>query len=404
MSTSECNPSYASNREGTNINLSNVSIDRNACHHELKIRRNGDEQDQLFSQVGVGADASLSTSLFNLCNTILGGGLLTMPFVFKTCGVPLGIVIISGGALMSMTGLLLLIASTKQTSRSHNSSYAKLASNTYPSLTIVVDIAVVLKTTGVAVGYLIIIGDVLPETTARISGLELDNILARRETWITIAMICLIPLCYLRDLSSLKYNIFSVYKELVQPTDARMREVVVGSVGMSYLVYLATGICGYLSFGADTKVNILQNYSHDDFAANMARFGISFMALGSFPLQAHPLRNSLVNVLSRCDRQPAISESTVTEPSESTFNVCTAIVCTTTYLLALMVHDLGTVFRVVGANCSTSLCYVTPALFFLKLNQHHRMGRKVSKVLFAAGCLISVLANYTILQSVQNTH
>ncbi|KNC69686.1 hypothetical protein SARC_17798, partial [Sphaeroforma arctica JP610] len=81
------------------------------------------------------------------------------------------------------------------------------------------------------------------------------------------------------------------------------------------------------------------------------------MSLGSFPLQTHPLRSSLINVVSGSQTKPfagthtlathikgnptALAKHRSNQVSDSVFNVCTAVVCATTYVLALMVHDLG---------------------------------------------------------------
>ena len=44
----------------------------------------------------------------------------------------------------------------------------------------------------------------------------------------------------------------------------RAKHIVHAAVALSFMVYVATGIAGYLHFGAETKGNILLNYEKED--------------------------------------------------------------------------------------------------------------------------------------------
>ncbi len=61
---------------------------------------------------------------------------------------------------------------------------------------------------------------------------------------------------------NLPAKIFSIFNELQDNSQQRMRRVINQSVGVSYLVYLVIGVLGYLTFGAAVTSNIMQMYPH----------------------------------------------------------------------------------------------------------------------------------------------
>lgn len=55
-------------------------------------------------------------------------------------------------------------------------------------------------------------------------------------------------------------NIFSIVKELKNPTPQRIDTVILGNVVLAMLVYGVIGIAGYLTFLDDTADNVISNY------------------------------------------------------------------------------------------------------------------------------------------------
>lgn len=85
-------------------------------------------------------------------------------------------------------------------------------------------------------------------------------------------------------------SVFSTYKELVNPTGRRITKVIFRSVVGETVLYIAIGICGFLSFGTQTKDNILQDYDLNDVGANIGRLVVSWQLLMALPLTVHPAR------------------------------------------------------------------------------------------------------------------
>jgi amino acid permease len=83
----------------------------------------------------------------------------------------------------------------------------KLANLTYPQASILFDVAIALKCFGVAISYLVVIGDVMPSI---VLGMGCDNpILISRHFWLLVSAILMMPLTFLKRMDSLKYTSFA---------------------------------------------------------------------------------------------------------------------------------------------------------------------------------------------------
>lgn len=149
--------------------------------------------------------AGFSSCSINLLKTILGSGMLTMPAAFAAIGYVPGLFLVIIAASFAAFGLHLFVASSQYAER--NATVNRLASLTYPQLTILFDFAIALKCFGVAASYLIVIGDMMPSIAIGI-GFRQAYLLNRRF-WILSSAVIMIPLAFLRRIDSLKYTSFA---------------------------------------------------------------------------------------------------------------------------------------------------------------------------------------------------
>ncbi|KAG0144482.1 hypothetical protein CROQUDRAFT_659912 [Cronartium quercuum f. sp. fusiforme G11] len=382
--------------------------------------------------------ANLASCIANLSNTILGTGMLAMAHAFAAGGLLLGLttVILSGS--MAYFGLTLLAhCSAHPSVPERQSSFFALASVTYPSAALFFDFAVALKCFGVAVSYLLIFGRLVPQLILSVSPkLNHTSTLLDRRLWIVLAMLLLVPLSFLRSLHSLRYtsyialiavielvivvvykffdrsgldppgevdwirfesgfvaavpvyvfaytcaqNIFSVQNELIENTKPRMKIVLSTAIGGAALIYELIGTLGYLTFGSHVSSNLIADYHHS-LLITTARAAISLLVLFSYPLQLHPCRASLENILGACKLRPSIT----------TFVSLTASLLLGTFLIAVNVSRLETVLGFVGSTGSTTISYILPGVFFLKLfanSEEHKLMRIGARVLICSGCTI----------------
>ncbi|KAF2279610.1 vacuolar amino acid transporter-like protein 6 [Westerdykella ornata] len=300
--------------------------------------------------IGHVGQASWISSVINLLNTILGAGLLAMPSALSKMGIFLGILVIAWAGLTAGFGLYLQTRCARYVDRGHVS-FAALSQLTYPNLSIIFDSAIAIKCFGVAVSYLIIIGDLMPGVVRGFApGAAEIAFLVDRQFWITAFMLIVIPLSFLRRLDSLKYtsvialcsiaylvvlvfahwvmgdtledkgevrvfrwsgpvsalaafpvivfaytchqNMFSILNEILDNSHFRTTSVIFASIGSACALYILTGITGYLSYGDNIKGNIVSMYPETTFST-IGRLAIVVLVMFSYPLQIHPCRASI---------------------------------------------------------------------------------------------------------------
>ena len=146
-----------------------------------------------------------------------------MPLAMSHMGLFLGVLIIIWSGVAAGFGLYLQTQCARYLERGTSSFYA-VSQITYPNAAVLFDLAIALKCFGVAVSYLIILGNLMPGV---VEGMGADvatyGFMADRKFWITgfmqvtsafsgalanarTARLVVIPLCFLRRLDSLKYT------------------------------------------------------------------------------------------------------------------------------------------------------------------------------------------------------
>lgn len=304
--------------------------------------------------------ATVKSGTINLLNTIIGAGILAMPFGLKSNGFLFGIVLIVWSSLTSSFGLYLQNKVAKYTGQRGNVSYFSLAQLTYPHLSILFDAAIAVKCFGVGVSYMVVIGDLMPKIMES-SGVLPESIFMHRNFWITVFMFFLvIPLSYLKKLDSLKYtsivalfsvvyliclvlehyfvgdlptenktiewfgpisltstlssfpifvfaytchqNMFAIINELEEDekygSQTRQSNLIIrNAISIACISYLVVGIFGYMSFGDSVNGNIITMYPKDSISSLIGRLCIVIMVSLSYPLQCHPCRGSINHVI-----------------------------------------------------------------------------------------------------------
>lgn len=298
--------------------------------------------------------ASFASSFINLANTIIGAGVLAMPHAMAILGIFGGVLVITFAGVTAGFGLYLLTRCAKYV-ESGSASFFTISKRTYPNAAILFDLAIALKTFGVAVSYLIIISNLTPQVIhAAFPKAEDSAYLMDRRFWLTVYMIVIIPLSFLRRLDSLKYtsvvslfaigylvvlvvghwikgdttlfrgrvvffqwsgavrflsslpvfvfaftchqNIFSIVNEIQDVSQKNINGVVATAIGGSWIIYLLVAVTGYLSYGDAVNGNIVSMYPNSP-SANVGRVAIIILILFSYPLQAHPCRASLDKII-----------------------------------------------------------------------------------------------------------
>ncbi|KAF8457496.1 transmembrane amino acid transporter protein-domain-containing protein [Terfezia claveryi] len=378
-------------------------------------------------------EASWISCVVNLLNTIVGAGVLAMPGAMSKFGITLGVFIIFFCGFTSAFGLYLQSRCARYIERG-NASFFSLSQLTYPNAAVLFDGAIAIKCFGVGISYLIIIGNLMPLV---VGGLVEDagGVWVDRQFWVTVFMLIVIPLSFLRRLDSLKYtsfialvsigylviivvghflkgdtipdrgevhwvqwagpvqalssfpvivfaytchqNMFSIVNEINDNSHRSTTSVITGSIGSAAGIYLLVAITGYLSYGDNVNGNIISMYP-PNVISTIGRLAIVILVLFSFPLQCHPARASIGNVLKWRPLKPT-SPATLLTPlpptafshtpmSDTRFAIITSTILISSYMVAMSVSSLERVLAWVGSTGSTSISFILPGVFYWRIS------------------------------------
>lgn len=129
-----------------------------------------------------------------------------MPSALSHFGMVLGAFVILWSGFTSAFGLYLQSRCARYLDRGSSSFFA-LSQLTYPNAAVIFDAAIAIKCFGVGVSYMIIIGDLMPGVVEGFDSRAASvAYLMDRNFWVTVFMLVIIPLSFLRRLDSLKYT------------------------------------------------------------------------------------------------------------------------------------------------------------------------------------------------------
>jgi len=156
--------------------------------------------------------ASVFGAFFNITNCAVGAGILSLPYAFEMMGLLQSLVAFSIFAMASVLSLILLpmcaeAAGTESYETTVRVAFGTVAMKAFQAF-------IVLYTIGIAVGYVVIVGDLLPPTIAIWAGVEDYEELWYFSPWffeLIVSVVILLPLASLKRLDSLKYSsIFAI--------------------------------------------------------------------------------------------------------------------------------------------------------------------------------------------------
>ncbi len=415
---------------------------------------NTDNDTKLMSQ------ASFFSCYSNLTSTIIGAGILGLPYAFSHTGWILGSILILICGFASGISLHFLSVCSKKSIAPY--SFYSVAEVACPQISFLIDIAVTLKCYGVATSYLIVVGDLMP---IAMKTMNYQGYLLNRVPWILLAFSFVAPLSCFRSLDALKYtsslsiffilfltvlvilysmgidglnpcegmefecngsrlyfpsdanafsvltifvfgytcqqNCFSCINELERPTQKRKDQLFVYSIGTAMIIYFIVAYSGYLTYGNKVLSDLLRSYP-ENAVTGAARVFVSLIVSFHYPLQVNPGRKSALSLWKHfSDNQ---------DPSPSTFRfryiIVTAIFLFSSLIIATSISDLGIMLGIVGATGSTIVSYILPGLFYYLLHKEEGpvWKRRLALAVFVCGCLIMPLSLYFIISRASPGH
>lgn len=364
--------------------------------------------DLLDPERGDGQGSSVLGASFNFMNSIVGAGIIGLPFAFKHTGVFMGVLLLYLVAVIVQYGVIGLI---QRGARIHRFSYEELCEKSFGVRGFyVVSLFMFLLAFGAMIAYIIVIGDNVPKVFSQI---DENSFLADRSTVILLfSSICILPLCLLKDMSSLSktsvlsilsvivivltvairgptvakeegirasdeshpyafarselfaglgamsfafvchHNSFLVYNSLKKRTPENWRLVTRISIWTSFALSVLMALMGYLSFFSLTKGDILNNFAPDDSAINFSRILLSFTMVFTYPMEQFVARHCMLTLVYG-DNFTNVHFYTVT-----------VMLWGVSVIIGLVLDDLGVVLEVTGALTASMLGYIIPAVVF----------------------------------------
>lgn len=142
-------------------------------------------------------------STYNLTSTILGAGILSLPFAFRESGIVMGILMLVMTAVISNFSCGLVLSAYVWT---HKASYGDLAKKIYGhKAQIVVETIVMLLNIGACAAYMLVVKELMPPALAYVFPSAFERFSDKLLTAILVFGVVL-PLCCLRDISSLRFT------------------------------------------------------------------------------------------------------------------------------------------------------------------------------------------------------
>ncbi|XP_046986455.1 putative sodium-coupled neutral amino acid transporter 11 [Schistocerca americana] len=390
--------------ESTYILEGQQSVEDSTVHNDTEQLLEDDSRGQKKS--------SLAYASFNYINSIIGSGVIGIPYAFSESGFGIGLVLLTVVALMTDYSLVLMVRSGHL---SGSFTYQGIMQAAFGKPGYFVLSALQFLYPFIAmISYNVVVGDTL--TKVVINVYHQESVFASRPFVIGMANIFVTaPLCLYRELEKLSkisfaslvcvgfiliavtariepllevvppgewtvvnkdmlpaiaimafafmchHNTFLVYSSIKDGNQQLWNKVTHISVTTSYIVTLLFGIAGYATFKQFSQGDLLENYCWDDALINVARVMFCFTILLTYPIEFLVTRDVIQNIMS--------AYSLCLDYPKAVHYGLTISLIFSTYLLSLTTDCLGIVLELNGILAAVPMAYVLPAIIYLKLEE-----------------------------------
>jgi amino acid permease len=179
--------------------------------------------------------ATAASAVFNLVKTIIGGGILSLPFAFDKCGLALSVVFMVISAAASTFTLYVIVSCSR---RGGAATYEEVVRKALgPRAAVVTVVLLVMLTFLTLVAYIIFIKDLVGSLGARY--LFAHALSAIEQNGLTIACVALIsPFLFVRSMDALRFtSIFSLIAVVVLAIAITVRAIESLSPGADAIPY-----------------------------------------------------------------------------------------------------------------------------------------------------------------------
>ncbi|XP_045681459.1 putative sodium-coupled neutral amino acid transporter 11 isoform X3 [Phyllostomus hastatus] len=323
-----------------------------------------------------------SAAVFNVVNSIIGSGIIGLPYSMKQAGFPLGILLLFWVSYVTDFSLVLLI---KGGALSGTDTYQSLVNKTFgfPGY-LLLSVLQFLYPFIAMISYNIITGDTLSKVFQRIPGVDPENLLIGRHFIIVFSTVVFtLPLSLYRDIAKLgKISLISTVLTTLILGIVTARVISLGPyIPKSEDAWVfakpnAIQAVGVMSFG-----DLFENYCRNDDLVTFGRFCYGATVILTYPIECFVTREVVANVFFGGNLSPVFHI------------IITVVIITTAMLVSLLIDCLGIVLELNGVLCAAPLIFIIPSACYLKLSEEPRThsDKIVSCVMLPVGAVVMVV-------------
>eukprot|EP00092_Neocalanus_flemingeri_P027919 GFUD01030312.1.p1 GENE.GFUD01030312.1~~GFUD01030312.1.p1 ORF type:complete len:446 (+),score=110.18 GFUD01030312.1:430-1767(+) len=399
---------------------------------------NGPEEDRNLVPDQEEGGSSLLATTANYVNSIIGSGMIGIPFALKEAGFGLGLILLVVVGILTDYSLRLMV---RAGTLSGTSSYQGImeASFGMPGYVILSTIQFIYPFIAM-VSYNIICGDTLTKLLGAFSSSDpaaararlATSVLASRPFIIIVStLLVTLPLSLYRDITKLAkasllaivfivfilisitirlftlgpsipaspdawafthsgipkaigimafaymchHNTFLLYSAMKERTEVAWTKATHISVSISCLVIMICAVAGYITFTGFTQGDLLENYCWDDTLMNISRLLFCFVILLTYPIECFVCREVLSNIIWKDSKNSGWFRH---------FSVTLGLVMSSC-LVSMSTDCLGIVLELNGILAAVPLAFILPPLCYLKLQSKPWLGWSQAPALAMAG-------------------
>mmetsp|Transcript_22804 Transcript_22804/g.44822 ORF Transcript_22804/g.44822 Transcript_22804/m.44822 type:complete len:519 (-) Transcript_22804:269-1825(-) len=367
---------------------------------------------------------------FNFVNSIVGAGVIGLPFAVAECGFIMGFILLFLVGYFTFYSVRTLVELGVLVERR---SYEGLCRHCFGTVGfMVVSLFMTIFAFGAMCAYLVIVGDTIPVVLDHLFDVQTD----RRLVVFLFSLLIILPLSMLRDMATLSWSsslsitadgviillvivraayasatwpeaergpivpdfsfakpsLFAglgaisfayvcqhasliVFNTLKVPTTEEWSKVNVGAVSTAMAMSIALSLAGYVTFFEQTEPNILNNFPCNDVTSNVARFLLAITMVFTYPMENFVARHSLFALFN--GYSPTLHGNRRMS-NYWHFGLTIALWVITT-IIGLSVTDLGVILELTGALSASMLAFILPSMCHFKVHSIRVMWNRSVK-------------------------
>ncbi|WFC97009.1 hypothetical protein MBRA1_003676 [Malassezia brasiliensis] len=349
----------------------------------------------------------------NMANSILGAGIVGLPYSMRESGFVAGVVLLLGIALLTDWTIRLIVLNAKLSGRS---TYIDIMEHCFGHHgKLAVSLFQFVFAFGGMCAFCVVVGDTIPNVLSSVFPAIRNTFLSNRQFVIVVCTMAIsFPLSLYRNIENLSkasavalvsmvfiiiavvvrgpampaelkgdpslrftivhpakiirsisvisfafvchHNSLLIYGSLKEPSMDKFKTITHYSTLIAAVAALSMSVAGYWSFEDKTLSNVLNNFPQTDTVVNIARFCFGLNMFTTLPLECFVCREVLETYFFRGEYE------------RRRHIVLTTALVVSAMTVSLLTCDLGVVLEVTGGLSATALAFFFPSICYLKLS------------------------------------